>query len=239
MIGALDVVLPARDEEQRIGSAIEAVLASRDRLSEREPGLPCRLVVVLDACTDRSRDIARSFGAQVELLEVSFAAVGAARAAGVEHLLRTAADVAPRRHWIGNTDADTRVPASWLLDQLQAARSGALLALGRVVPHPAELAPHALDAWDRAHPLGERHVFGANLGVRADVYRRAGGFPPATVGEDVALVAAVQAIVDERGPLAGQAGSIVDLRGAPAVTSARVEGRAPGGFADYLASLAE
>jgi hypothetical protein len=35
---------------------------------------------------------------------------------------------------------------------------------------------------------GHRHVHGANLGVSAEAYRRAGGFPPLTCSEDVALV---------------------------------------------------
>ncbi|MDO9395396.1 MAG: glycosyltransferase family 2 protein, partial [Herbiconiux sp.] len=133
---------------------------------------------------------------------------------------------------------DSRVPATWLLDHLAAARDGALLALGRVLPAGAgaDLAPEALQRWLHEHADGERHVFGANLGVRTDAYLLAGGFPPFGTGEDVALVEAVDHLGDL---LPHTEARIVELPHSVVRTSGRTDGRTPGGFAGYLRLLVE
>lgn len=71
------------------------------------------------------------------------------------------------------------------------------------------------------------HVYGANLGVRASTWRDVGGFPRVAVGEDAALLAAVDA--------AG--GQVVRPVEPSVTTSGRRHGRAPGGLADLLDSL--
>ncbi len=74
---------------------------------------------------------------------------------------------------------------------------------------------------------GHRHIHGANLGLSATAYRRAGGFAAIPCHEDVALVRALQ-----------RAGMGIAWSAKPRVaTSARMRGRAKGGFADYLAGL--
>jgi hypothetical protein len=75
---------------------------------------------------------------------------------------------------------------------------------------------------------GHRHVHGANIGVSARAYRRAGGFPPLACSEDVALVDLLIA-----------AGERIAWSAAPrVVTSARTDARVRGGFGDTLAALA-
>jgi hypothetical protein len=75
---------------------------------------------------------------------------------------------------------------------------------------------------------GHRHIHGANLGVSARAYRRAGGFPPLACSEDVALIDLLIA-----------AGVRVTWSAAPrVVTSARIDSRVRGGFGDTLAALA-
>jgi len=133
--------------------------------------------------------------------------VGAARTAGVNHLLASEANRGhwPSSVWIACTDTDSAVPGDWLVHHLQTARCGAQMILGD------------------GHP----HIHGANLGVRGDIYRAAGGFDDAAVDEDVLLVHAVRA-----------AGGVVVSGGAsPVLTSARTEGRAAGGIAHYLRAL--
>jgi hypothetical protein len=132
------------------------------------------------------------------------------------------------RIWIASTDADSRVPRDWLVEHLALAESGVGLVLGTVVPDPADLDPERLAAWYGAHRLadGHGHVFGANLGVRADVNGAAGGFPARASGEDEALVLAAKAL--------GVRWRATDA--CRVVTSGRLRGRAPGGFADYLAA---
>jgi hypothetical protein len=73
---------------------------------------------------------------------------------------------------------------------------------------------------------GHRHVHGANLGVSAQAYRRAGGFAPLACSEDVALVEQLQA-----------SGACIAWSAAPrVVTSARRASRARGGFGDTLSA---
>jgi hypothetical protein len=72
------------------------------------------------------------------------------------------------------------------------------------------------------------HIHGANLGVSADAYVRAGGFKPLAFDEDIALVNALKAT-----------GARIAWSAAPRVrTSARLDSRACNGFGDYLRFLA-
>jgi len=76
---------------------------------------------------------------------------------------------------------------------------------------------------------GHRHIHGANLGICARAYVRAGGFAPVHADEDVALVHSLE-----------DTGASVAWSAQPRVrTSARLIGRAPRGFAHYLADLQE
>jgi hypothetical protein len=71
-------------------------------------------------------------------------------------------------------------------------------------------------------------VHGANLGVSAQAYLRAGGFAPLACSEDVALVEQLQAT-----------GARIAWSAAPrVVTSARRASRARGGFGDTLCAWA-
>jgi GT2 family glycosyltransferase len=71
------------------------------------------------------------------------------------------------------------------------------------------------------------HVHGANMGFRADAYWKVGGFRALPTGEDVELV--------ERFEAAGY--QICRDPALSVATSARSQGRAPGGFAAHLRKL--
>lgn len=239
MIERIDVVVPARNEEKLLGACLESVLVAADALPGR---IRTRVAVVLDDCTDGSLGVARSFGSRVRIVQASFANVGRARAAGVEELLDSS--VARRRHWIASTDADSVVPRTWLRQHRKAADAGALLALGNVLPRATDLDEAVLQAWREAHRQPERHVYGANLGVRVDAYLLAGGFPPLSSGEDEALVTAVEALDPGLLPVLGVVGEappplVLDLDGAPVDTSGRTDGRTTGGFAGFLRRLVD
>ncbi len=220
----LHVVVPAHDEE----SLLPACLASTGRalaaVRRAHPELVLRRTVVADTCRDATVALARSAGADV--VEVDARCVGLARQAGVDHAARLAADVAPQRVWLAHTDADTVVPEHWLLAQLELARQGVAMVVGSVVPsNDAPVPP----GWHERHDLGEGHphVHGANLGLTLAAHRDAGGFPALPLHEDVLLVAAVKG--------AGFRWCATDTT--RVTTSARRHGRAPGGFAAYLAAL--
>ncbi|MET3803782.1 GT2 family glycosyltransferase [Nakamurella sp. UYEF19] len=220
------VVIPARNEVDRLPRCL-AALAAADGALQRSgaAGIATRVVVVLDRSTDGSRELLADWPA-VEVVESDHGRVGAARAAGVRHVLRGNQN-APR--WIACTDADSAVPADWLITQLTHAAAGVDLLLGLVAPDPAELDRRLLRTWRSVHLLedGHPHIHGANLGISADMYRRVGGFRDVALHEDVLLVTAVRSI----------GGRVVSTASSPVLTSARMLGRTPAGMAGYLDDL--
>lgn len=230
---AMLVVVPAHDEEQLLPRCLDALGAAVAVLRRAAPGVDCRCAVVLDACSDRSA-AATAAHPWVEAVVVGHRNVGRARADGVRHL-RRGLPVPPDRTWLASTDADSVVPPGWLRHQHEQATAGVDLLLGMVRPHPADLGraggPALGERWHERHLAvdGHPHVHGANLGVRLSTFDTRGGFAPVPTGEDVGLVAAAR-----QDPAVVCRASAAE----PVVTSARLRGRSPAGFADYLADLA-
>ncbi|WP_315098948.1 glycosyltransferase [uncultured Cellulomonas sp.] len=220
------VVVPARDEEQLVGRCLAALQAARQAARAVRPGLTVDLVLVLDRCTDGTRSVALGH-LDVRLVDVDHGRAGAARAAGVrDALARTVTD--PGRTWVASTDADSAVPEGWILEQLRLADAGADVVVGTVRPDPADLSPDQLAAWRTTRIPGRPngHVHGANLGVRADAYLQVGGFRDAPEHEDVDLV----------GALVAAGARVVATDAGDVLTSGRLVGRTPGGYAGYLRS---
>jgi GT2 family glycosyltransferase len=215
MIG---VVIPAHNEDASLASCLAAVLEAA-----RDPALGgevVRTIVVLDDCTDRSSEIATCCG--VETLVLQARNVGIARGAGAQRLLAAGA------RWLAFTDADSRVGPGWLAAQLALGVDAVCgsICVDDWAAHP----PHVRDYFGRIYldADGHRHVHGANLGVSAQAYRRAGGFAPLACSEDVALVEQLLA-----------SGACIAWSAAPrVVTSARRASRARGGFGDTLSAWA-
>jgi glycosyltransferase involved in cell wall biosynthesis len=232
VIGAVGVVIPAHDEEDLLPSCLAAVRLAAAPLA----GVPVHVVVVADACTDQTARLARAGGAAV--LEIRARSVGAARAAGVEEVLRQTGPLDPAAVWLATTDADTLVPPCWLTRQLRYAEGGWDAVVGTVTvtdwqQYPAELPPlfaRLYDAGGTDAPggTGHPHVHGANLGFSAAAYLAAGGFGPDRTAEDHALVSA----------LASAGRQVLRTTTVSVVTSARRRARAPHGFSHLLAGLA-
>lgn len=232
--GAVRIVVPVRDEEERLAACLEHLRAAMDRLREDRPHLAVRLTVVCDRCTDSSGALALSFAAadpRIEVMSVDFGSVGASRAAGVARALAAGSrgPVSMQGTWIASTDADTRVPVHWLTRMVALAEAGADAVAGTVEPDRAELGEARYAQWKRRHSRreGHGHVHGANLGVRASAYLDAGGFDPVALHEDVRLVE----------KLRRNGARIVATGQIHAVTSGRVTGRVDAGFAGYLRRL--
>lgn len=223
---AIGVVLPVRDEQALLPRCLAAL-----RHASAQVELPVHLVVVLDACTDRSAEVIAAtpaIGTLQDVLEVQARSVGAARAAGCAQLL---ARFGRDDLWLANTDADSAVEPGWLRGQLRYAERGYDAVAGTVTiddwtPYRPE-ARHRYDGHYRPQ-WGHRHVHGANLGVHASAYVAAGGFPALATGEDVVLVSALLA----------QARQIAWAHDLPVRTSSRHQGRAPSGLSHLLRSLA-
>ena len=221
-VDAVAVVIPARNEESSIDRCLDSV-----RRAARDCPVPVTTVVVLDSCTDSTAHRVATYP-EIRALVVSSMSVGAARRAGVECAL-SSIDGDPARTWLAHTDADSAPPAEWLSYMVGAARRGADLILGTVVPDVED--SDLLDAWHALHPVrtGHHHVHGANLGIRASIYLSAGGFPAVDTGEDVALARRSAALIPPSAVLRTMA---IRVR-----TSGRRDGRAPHGFAGYLDRL--
>ena len=229
-VAAVGVVIPAHDEEDLLPSCLAAVRLAAAPLA----GIPVHVVVVADACTDRTAGLARAGGAAVLAIEARN--VGTARAAGVAEVLRRTGPVDPATVWLAMTDADTLVPPGWLTRQLSYAEDGWDAVVGTITvndwrQYPAEVPPLFQQLYRTASPAdGEAHphVHGANLGFSAAAYLAAGGFGPARTAEDHALVNALAA--------AGR--RVLRTTAVSVVTSARRRARAPHGFSQLLGSLA-
>jgi hypothetical protein len=258
LVTAVGVVIPARDEEERIA----ACLASVRRALAAAPGVIAAVAVVLDRCTDStparvaalladwpeaaaltSADDGelppsgrRSPTAWVLALPTAHrpgSGVGALRHQGVRHVLNRLAAHPPDATWLLSTDADTTVPADWVHAHLRLAACGVDAVAGLADLAGADhLSMDALlryqEIIDRGlHGESHHHVYGANLGVRADAYVAVGGFPPDGVGEDHALWRRLRA--------AGYV--LAQPVGIRVRTSARLRGRADDGLAGLLRAL--
>ena len=223
------VVVPAHDERDRIDATLDSICEARARLGRQ---MSSQLVVVADHCSDDTSAIARRFVRRTrstrddKVIEVNYRRVGAARRAGTAAGLRGARD--DRGVWIASTDADTIVPSDWLVAQIDFARAGATSVAGVVRLRADDGGDHVtrarfVDRYRLASNGTHDHVHGANLGIRGDAYRRAGGWQAMTTGEDHDLWRRLQV-----------AGGAVATTSVSVETSARRDGRAPSGFAAGL-----
>lgn len=223
VVSFVAVVVPARDEEALLPRCLDHLRAARERLTTERPWVRVVVVVVLDGCTDGSKEVAVRAG--VEVVDVDLGSVGAARAAGVARVAALAGRTWGRGAWIAHTDADSAVPAHWLTEHVRQAEGGADVVVGTVRPDPGELDAERLAVWATTRTdVPNGHVHGANLGVRASVDAAVGGVAPLREHEDVDLVARAR-----------DAGArVVAVGTCDVLTSARLEGRTEGGYARYL-----
>jgi glycosyltransferase involved in cell wall biosynthesis len=218
------VVVPAHNESAVLSRCVQAI-----RSAAAGVAVPVSLVVVLDACDDDSVCLAERFGPDVHVVQIDERNVGAARAAGFRYARSALAGVG-QRSWYATTDADTEVCSDWLLRQLSADADVVLGAVrvGRWRHHPEEVADRYEARYDAEAPA-HGHIHGANMGFSSEVYWRVGGFAALASGEDVDLVERFRA-----------AGCRIRWDDELVVeTSDRLNGRAPGGFAEHLAAVSQ
>ncbi|HEY2656517.1 MAG TPA: glycosyltransferase family 2 protein, partial [Solirubrobacteraceae bacterium] len=202
-LGAI-VVVPARDEEVRIVSCLQAL--ADQTISSFET------IVVLDGCTDATEEVARRtascLGLTIHLVSGPGEGSGPARRLGMDLAAERLSAAGAPEGLIASTDADTCPASNWLERQLAHVRAGARVIAGRVELDPAErlelpggaLRRRERDAAARLErvrgidPGAEHHHFaGASLGITAAVYRSVGGMEPLAALEDVAFAARLAA----------------------------------------------
>jgi hypothetical protein len=251
-ITAVGVVVPAHDEQERIGACLTSV---RRALAALPDEVETAVAVVLDRCGDATPQVvgevladwpqATAIPVVADVHPAGVAAVcslsarprgrgvGAVRDVGVRDVLARLVAHPRGGTWLLSTDADTTVPADWALRHLACAAEGAHGVAGLADLIGVErLAADALLRYRAIvdhglHGATHQHVYGANLGVRADAYLAVGGFPAEGSGEDHGLWRRLHA--------AGyRLAQPVDIR---VRTSARLHGRAEEGLADLLRRL--
>jgi cellulose synthase/poly-beta-1,6-N-acetylglucosamine synthase-like glycosyltransferase len=224
---SVGVVVPAQNEEKTIRRCIDSVLAAHESCG-REGEL--WIAVVADACSDSTAELARdAIGARGTVIECAPRSPGAARRLGVAAVIEHFHAIHPARIWLANTDADTYVPPDWLKLHLDHADNGASAVAGIVQLDAsdglrADIIRLYRDTYELRSDGTHGHVHGANLGVRGDAYLAVGGWSPLSVAEDHCLW--------RRLKLGGW--RLRSCVNSVVVTSARLHGRALGGFADTL-----
>ena len=244
------IAVPARDEAQ----SITACLAAIDAAAGRAAAWLDTLVVVVSAnnCADDTVAIAKAFRPQAFRLVVDAVVLPAdrAHAGGARRAaLDLAARLLPAGGVLATTDADSAVAPDWLAALLAEFVRGADAVAGAITLAPAERAqlpplPGRDAEWQLAerlailealldplaHDPSPRHIWawGANFALSVAAYATIGGLPVVPLAEDRAL-ADVLLRHDLR----------LRRSTAPLVyTSARIVGRAPGGFADLISGFA-
>jgi glucosyl-3-phosphoglycerate synthase len=238
------VVVPARDEAERIGRCLQALARQRGVARERY-----ELIVVLDGCRDQTPERVSEFAAahpSFRLHAVSLAqsrGVGLARRHGMDLACERLLALGRADGLIASTDADSVVAEDWLACQLELAGRGAQAIGGRIELLADEaLGLSRLAVGERERRGAERlrlvrssadaeaacdhHQFsGASLAITATTYRRCGGLPVRAALEDEALERELLA----RGVAIHRSAQV------RVGTSARTGGRAPRGLAQDLA----
>lgn len=170
------VIVPTYNEEERLERCLDSIRS--------QSFAPDEIIVADGGSTDSTLDVARGWADSVVVEPKRTIAAG--RQAG--------ADAASGR-WLVFADADTYYPQDWLLDLLRPfSRADVACTHGKVLLDGANRMEHFLA--DRVAPkffktaleLGYPTGAGSNLAMRADVFRRIGGFNTDLVtAEDVDL----------------------------------------------------
>ena len=239
------VVVPARNEEELIGSCLRALAEQGE--------VPCEeyeILLVLDECIDgtraRAKEVATSYPAlRLYLLDGPGKGSGYARRVGMEAACDRLHAVGRPHALIASTDADTIGAPDWISVQLAATERGARAIGGRIELADDGTVPEALFQWhvtrgnsrhrrllSELGPSGRTEHWqfsGASMSLTAAVYRTVGGLEPRNALEDEQLEDA----------LCRHGVSIERLLSARVVTSARLVGRADRGLARDLSAAAK
>lgn len=234
------VVVPARNEADNIATCL-ASLARQD-IADRIAVYLC-VNNTFDDTADIALGSAREMGLAMVVAKGPIGRGGVGMARRIGHAL--AHHHSPLAGSLLSTDADCIADPAWarLIDT---ALSRAPAALGRIDTAPGDRdklparyhdcarieATYAGLSAEFEHLLSARKQVGiglntaggANMGVRADIYRRVGGFHPLTSGEDRNLIDRIRRARHDP----------VRVPGAIVCASTRSQGRAPRGMASAI-----
>jgi glucosyl-3-phosphoglycerate synthase len=193
------VVVPARDEQDRVGTCLEALAAQTVGRHRFET------ILVADACSDRTEQVAREtalrLGLKLTILQGPGEGSGPARKLGMDAAAERLRSLGLPRGLIATTDADSEPAPDWIERQLAHLGRGADVIAGAIelateetqLPtavlnrrrREAETRMAAITAVDAG--AAHHHFAGASLGVNAEVYRQVGGIDASRALEDEAF----------------------------------------------------
>lgn len=259
---AVGVVVPACNEEQGIGTGIDAILTSLEACASVALSW---IVVVADSCQDRTAERARArLGKRGEVIAIDASSPGTARRLGADKVLQQFAALDSADIWIANTDADSAPHSDWITQQLALADQGYCGVAG--VVHVASIDCRLLDVirrWRKeywgaltpgiAHGLDVNAVWAGRTAAgvdhvvdsyAADIAHphvhganlgfRADAYLDAGGWSDLAL--AEDHCLWSR--VRSQGWRVASSIACVVTTSGRLKGRAEGGFADSLRKMA-
>ncbi|HET8978757.1 MAG TPA: glucosyl-3-phosphoglycerate synthase, partial [Solirubrobacteraceae bacterium] len=196
------VVIPARDEEQRIGACLRALAGQTVGAEAFET------IVVLDACRDRTADVVdavrEASRLAVTVIDGPGTGAGAARRAGMDVACERLMSAGRPLGLIACTDADSRPAPDWLERQLAHVAAGARAIAGLIEldeDEARDLPPGVRERRERdavsrlrrvrgSEPDAAHHHFaGASIGVTAATYSEVGGIEPLAALEDAGFAA--------------------------------------------------
>ncbi|WP_038056879.1 glycosyltransferase family 2 protein [Thermus amyloliquefaciens] len=169
----ISVVIPAHNEEALLPGALQAVL--------QQTLPPFEVIVVDNASTDRTREVAEAYG--VRVVHCAKKGVAHARQAGL---------LAARGEWVAMTDADSLPIPGWL-EALAEKAQGAVALYGPLRFYGVSAGEALLSEWGYRAFLhlmalfGRPNLAGANMMVLKEAALRVGGFPQVEAREDVLL----------------------------------------------------
>lgn len=171
------IVVIGRNEGERLRKSLESMAASESRI-----------VYVDSGSTDGSLEMSRSKGVEVVELDLSIPFTAArARNAGFDRLL----ELEPELERVQFVDGDCEMVAGWLelAERTLTERPELAAVCGRRRERHPEASIYNLVCdieWDT--PIGEAAEFGGDVMVRAEAFRKVGGYNPAMIaGEDPEL----------------------------------------------------
>jgi cellulose synthase/poly-beta-1,6-N-acetylglucosamine synthase-like glycosyltransferase len=221
----IGAIVPARDEQQHIEACIRSLIRAA---ASAHCGDRFWVVVVADACRDETAAVAwNALEGHGEVIVSDAGSAGAARRLGVEAALAHFQEHRPEHIWLCNTDADSVVPGDWMSHQLALAEQG-ITGVAGIIALDASADSSTREFFRRTYRIHaggtHEHVHGANLSLRADAYLDVGGWRDLALAEDHCLW---RRLLAKGWRVCSPAESVV-------TTSARLVGRARGGFADTL-----
>ena len=224
----VSVLIPARNEEELLPECLRSVLQACASLPAP---VSSDVIVVVDSSEDGTlRQAQQMLAGRGGVALTNCGMVGQSRRIAAQLALERYRGEASRC-WLANTDADCRVSSDWLVQQLLLAEQSFEAVAGTIsvdsfAEHDAFVAERFRATYHIEADGSHKHVHGANLGIRADAYQRAGGWGDLVTAEDHDLWKRLESAGARR----------TSTSATSVVTSGRRVGRAPNGFAGALAA---